>query len=401
MPRLPRIHIEGSIYLVTSKAPDEQVIFKEKADYEMYLELLTKYKSEHKFKLFSYCLLPDRLQLLIETGSDATISEIMHDLNSLYTKHFNGRYSRKGPLFESRFRSVLTEKASHLLQMTRLIHNASGDPKGHPYSSFHLYVAGRDASGKDAKSRGMADEIREVTGFLDRKDDPEAYARYCLQGDVKELEEFEKKLKRASVLGSDEFVERARTRIQEKADLQKETTRRSASRINPLFLFFIGGMVIVAAGSAVYLYITKADLEKKYEMLLREKETEFDEKTRFENLSPIALANLHGTEWRVELVARKGTASSITDVLRFGEKDLISDHFSKEGFGPAVFEVTKSGRRTIWQAMQKNAQGDRLVWRGDWRGDAMKGSVRLEPAFGESQSFSFFSVKWSYAEVSQ
>jgi len=101
MPRLPRIQIEGAIYYVTSKGLAGQNVFKEEPDYEMYLNLIKKYKGQYKFRLFSYCLAPDQLHLLIETREDATLSEIMHDLNSMYTKYFNSRYGRSGPLFES------------------------------------------------------------------------------------------------------------------------------------------------------------------------------------------------------------------------------------------------------------------------------------------------------------
>ncbi len=123
MPRLPRIHLEKAIYYVTSKGTHNEIVFREEADYRMYLELLAKYKNQHKFKLYSYSLLPDRLHLLIETSEGASISEIMHDLNSLYTKYYNGRYVRRGHLFEARFKSVLVEKLNYLLPMTRHIHH--------------------------------------------------------------------------------------------------------------------------------------------------------------------------------------------------------------------------------------------------------------------------------------
>src|SRR3989338_9088256 len=179
MPRLPRIHLESAIYYVTSKGSENQAVFKDKADYMMYLDLLTKYKKQHAFKLYAYCLLPDRLELLIQTGESATISEIMHDLNSLYTKHYNGRYERKGHVFESRFRSVLVEKAKYLAAMTRHIHLAPArqePPIGvsnHPFCSFNAYVG----TGPGDRPRGlsptpdMAEEIREVVEFLKKVKD--------------------------------------------------------------------------------------------------------------------------------------------------------------------------------------------------------------------------------------
>src|SRR5690348_9657940 len=122
MPRLPRIQVDGAIYYVTSKGSENQLVFKDKADQKMYTELLAKYKTLHGFKLYAYSLMPERLSLLIEPGSDSTISEVMHSLNSFYTKYFNSRYDRRGPLFESRFKSVFVEKAAYLVPLTRYIH---------------------------------------------------------------------------------------------------------------------------------------------------------------------------------------------------------------------------------------------------------------------------------------
>jgi putative transposase len=241
MPRLPRIHLDGAIYYVTSRASQNEEIFKDKEDYKMYLELVNKYKSQHKFKLYSYCLLPDHLELLIETGDDASISEVMHDLNSLYTKYFNGRYQKRGHLFESRFRSVLVEKVNYLLALTRHIHLQAPSPD-HPYSSFHLYVQDRQAG---AGPRPAVLEMDEVLSFLQDKDNDRAYERYVLEGDKNEIQQLEKSLRRGAVLGSEAFQDQVKKKIEEHAQLQKESARRT----NPVTLYFIGGMVIVATAA--------------------------------------------------------------------------------------------------------------------------------------------------------
>ena len=86
MPRLPRIYIEGALYYVTCRAEPEQKLFQEKRDYDMYLEFLKKYRKDFGFKVFAYVLLPNHIHLLIEPSERATISEIMHVLNSSYSK---------------------------------------------------------------------------------------------------------------------------------------------------------------------------------------------------------------------------------------------------------------------------------------------------------------------------
>jgi putative transposase len=142
MPRLPRIFIKGAIYYVTCRGIHHQNIFKDKKDYEMFLELLQKYSQQYGIKLFSYVLLPDHLHLLLEVaGEREEISGFMHDLNNTYTKHFNGRYERKGHLFQGRFKAALVEKAPNLIKLTAYMHlnpkrlNLVADAQDYLYSS--------------------------------------------------------------------------------------------------------------------------------------------------------------------------------------------------------------------------------------------------------------------------
>lgn len=376
--------MDGAIYYVTSRASQNEVIFKDKDDYKMYLELVNKYKSQHKFKLYSYCLLPDRLELMIETGDDASISEVMHDITSLYTKYFNGRYQRHGHLFESRFHSVLVEKVHYLLSLTRHIHRAAPSPD-HPFSSFHIYTAQSVTS----------PEAQEVLSFLKSKEDPGAYERYVLQGNSNEIQQLEKSLRRGAVLGSEEFQEQVKKKIEEHAQQQKEASRKT----NPLTLYFIGGLVIVATAASVYLYISKQKLETQYEFLLNQKETEFAEKTKFENISPIALKDLDSTRWQIEAVslpAGKATGT-VGDVLHFSAGKFRSETYGRLGFGASDVSMKRQADGLIlWEVHQSNAKGDTLGWRGYWQGDVMKGVISHTPAGESARNFSFFSTGWAY-----
>ncbi len=397
MPRLPRIHLEGAIYYVTSRASQGRQIFKDKGDHQMYLELLTRYKSQHRFKLYAYSLLPDRLELVIETGDDATISEIMHDLNSLYTKYFNGRYDLRGSLFESRFRSVLVEKAAHLAELTRHVHRAAlGEGLGveHPYSSFLFYI-GRPASGISVPD--MAAEAAEVKAFLQHKDDPAFYEKYCLSGDPDQIEALEKSLRRGAVVGSEEFRAMVRERL-ERREAETKAAGETASKRPSLRVFaLLGGVVLAAAGSAVYLYVSRAVLETKYTALLERKEAEFAERTRFENVSPLAPLELDGTLWEIELLpAGGGPADIVRDRIRFAGGRIRSEHFEVMGFqGTNYSKSAQPGGMNTWETIQWSASGASLAWRGDWKGDAMKGVVSLHPEGQPPRDFSFFSVSWS------
>jgi REP element-mobilizing transposase RayT len=358
----------------------------------MYLDLVAKYKEQHKFKLYSYSLFSDRLYLLIETGDDATISDIMHDLNSLYTKYFNGKYDRRGHLFESRFKSTLVEKAQHLASMTRHIHRSEAVE-----SSYSFYM---DPS--LAGTVPMGDEIAEVEAFLKSKDDSMAYAKFCLTGG-EEAEALAKSLSRGSVLGSEEFKRLVRDRVAAK-DAAKEAAKEGAvvkPAVNHFAVFMIGALVLVASSSAVYLYVKQAETEKKYQALLAQKEAEFIQKTSFENRSPLALTELEGTEWDIEFV-RAGAAVQEklgTARLHFSGKRFGFSGAFAEGFAPTNYTVTVQPNGFVtWETIQSNAAGDTMSWRGDWKGDAMKGAISFTPAGEKARDFSFYSSGWRYSK---
>jgi REP element-mobilizing transposase RayT len=392
MPRLPRIKVEGAVYYVTSRAIQSEGIFKDKEDYKMYLDLVKKYKGQHKFKLFSYCLLPDRLELLIETGDDATISEIMHDLNSLYTKYFNGRYQKRGHLFESRFRSVLVEKAQYLAALTRHIHRAAPGFQEFPYSSFHIY------KGLPSDAPDVRTEMAEVIEFLRHKDETDSYEKYVLDGDPKEMADLGKRLGRGQVLGSETFQETVKKRVEEHVEELKE----AAKPIGPSrrTLIFIGGFVLVVSAASAYLYVSKAKVQTQYSQLLKEKEAEFAEKSKFENRSPLALTELDGTAWQVDLVQLPAEASKETqsDTLHFADGRVWSERAAARGFKAARYTMlVRPGSVTTWETQMTDGRGNTITWRGDWRGDVMKGVSRMALAGKEPQVFSFYSVGWNFS----
>jgi REP element-mobilizing transposase RayT len=382
---------------VTSKGAGAQEIFKDHADYAMYLNLLKSYRGEHPFKLYAYCLVPDRLHLVIETGDDPTISEIMHNVNSSYTKYFNGRYGRRGPLFESRFRSVFVEKANYLLPLTRYVHRVPAEKRNYPYSSLPAYLSGAGEASPLPVSQDRPDlavEAREVTGLL--AEPGAGYARYCLEGDAQEIEALEKRLRRGSFLGSESFEEAARSQLEAYAKTQREEVLAAGPRRPPAgILFLIGLGIAVTSASSFYLYVTKGALRKEYQALLRLKEAEFAEKTRFENVSPIALTDLDGTEWEIEMVPQSPRHSGIVkDRIRFRDGSFSSRHFGERGFSISKFTVLSDrDGGNAWKALQTDAEGRTVSWRGDWRGDVMKGAVNES---GEGAKYYFFSSGWEY-----
>ncbi len=69
-----------------------------------------------------YCFMPTHIHLILKQLEDRAISVYMNNILNSYTRYFNIRHKRKGPLWEGRFKKVLMVTDEQLLHLTRYIH---------------------------------------------------------------------------------------------------------------------------------------------------------------------------------------------------------------------------------------------------------------------------------------
>ena len=86
-----------------------------------YLNLL-EYSSSSQVKILAYCIMPDHYHLLLKAPEFNFISQFINNIQNSYTRYFNLKHKRKGPLWQSRFRRVRVESDSQLLHLSRYIH---------------------------------------------------------------------------------------------------------------------------------------------------------------------------------------------------------------------------------------------------------------------------------------
>jgi putative transposase len=145
MARKPRIHFPGALYHVIARGNRRERIFRDEKDYQLYLNLLREYKDRYGFYLYAYTLIPNHVHLLIEVGQ-YPLSRLMQNLQFRYTRNFNIKYKNYGHLFQGRYKAILCEKDSYLLELSAYIHlNAlrAGlveDPIKYRWSSYRSYV---------------------------------------------------------------------------------------------------------------------------------------------------------------------------------------------------------------------------------------------------------------------
>lgn len=120
MARPLRMEFEGALYHITSRGNRQEAIYETPNDRKSYLEILGGVCEKYNWLCHAYCLMGNHYHLLIETP-EANLSKGMRQLNGVYTQCFNKAHGRVGHVFQGRYRAILVEKETYLLELARYI----------------------------------------------------------------------------------------------------------------------------------------------------------------------------------------------------------------------------------------------------------------------------------------
>jgi REP element-mobilizing transposase RayT len=378
-------------------------LFNDAADYMEYLDLLKKYKNEHGFKLFAYVLLPKQLHLLIEPLQDSTISTIMHNLNSTYTKVFNSRYGKKGHVFQGRFKAVIIEKDGYLLGLTRHIHlcpqqlKAANDLKKYPYSSYQFYIAAPADFFANAPDDwpDLRKETAEALSYFTQEDKYKAYEDFMSSVSETDWETLQKKL-RKPFMGSSDFVKSIKDKI-DQLSTEAEQEEGSVSHPNRIFVAAGSFVIIVLSVVVVRLYDKNLGLQNQFEATMTEYSRRLAAMQQVsESIVEDDSKGLDGTSWDITLdvVKGEGPKGPHNDQLRFNNGYLVSQRLSRQGFPPFSYRVeNKADGTVVWETEPLQYSGMTASWYGVWSGNNMRGLLSERPVAGNNRDFSFISFK--------
>ncbi len=145
MARKPRLHVPGGIYHVLLRGNGGQDIFFDKGDRSRFLLLLQEGTERFSYRLHAFCFMTNHIHLVIQV-SDIPLSKIIQNVSFRYTKYINKKKKRIGHLFQGRYKAILIDEDSYLLELVRYIHNNPvrgglvNDPIDYPWSSHSAYL---------------------------------------------------------------------------------------------------------------------------------------------------------------------------------------------------------------------------------------------------------------------
>ena len=195
----------GEYYHIYNRGVDKRDIFSNQKDYERMLETIWFVNdrrtraglSDHKRKLrennlrpprsayadlggqeglveiICYCLNPNHYHFILKQLKEGGLSLFMGKLNNSYTKYYNIKQDRSGPLYTGKFRSIHIDSNEYLLYLSayingnNFIHGYNENIEDWPYSSYLDYIGKR--SGKLCQKKIVLDQ------FKDQKE----YANFC------------------------------------------------------------------------------------------------------------------------------------------------------------------------------------------------------------------------------
>ena len=120
MARPLRLEHAGAIWHVTARGNRKEDIFLDDGDRKALLANLAVTAETYRWRIHAWVLMTNHYHLLLETP-EPNLSRGMHRLNGPYSQGFNKRHGRVGHVLQGRYKAILVERESHLLELTRYV----------------------------------------------------------------------------------------------------------------------------------------------------------------------------------------------------------------------------------------------------------------------------------------
>ncbi len=194
--------LNQSFYHIFNRGVERRQVFSSETDYERLLQTLYYYQFEgpkprfstHKrfrvidfnknpkiVEIICYSLMPNHFHFLIRQLKDGGIQEFIRKSINSYTKYYNTKHKRVGPLFQGEFKATVIETDEQLLHLSRYIHlnpytsNLVKNPEDYNYSSYPYFISLKEDS--ISIKQPILDFFKKVEDYKSFVSDYQGYAK--------------------------------------------------------------------------------------------------------------------------------------------------------------------------------------------------------------------------------
>jgi len=121
MPRQPRLDAPGVLHHIMVRGIERTQLFRADADRADFVFRLADLAEQGALTVYAWALLSNHAHLLVRTGSRPLPRSMRSHLTG-YAGAFNRRHHRVGHLFQNRYKSIVVEEDTYLLELVRYLH---------------------------------------------------------------------------------------------------------------------------------------------------------------------------------------------------------------------------------------------------------------------------------------
>ena len=121
MPRIGRLHISGGCYHLIGRGLERRYIFDDDSDKLSFLSRLGENLARSQVQCLAWAIMSNHYHLLVRVGTKP-LSKLMAPVLGGYAGYYNRRHHRSGYVFQNRYKSILCDEDSYLLELIRYIH---------------------------------------------------------------------------------------------------------------------------------------------------------------------------------------------------------------------------------------------------------------------------------------
>ncbi|MDL1986368.1 MAG: transposase [Deltaproteobacteria bacterium] len=120
MHRLARLDAPGALHHLIIRGIERRKIFRDNKDRDNFIDRLSDLLPATQTACYAWDFIPNHAHFLFRSSGE--ISTLMRRLLTGYAIYFNRRHRRHGQLFQNRYKSILCQEDSYLLELVRYIH---------------------------------------------------------------------------------------------------------------------------------------------------------------------------------------------------------------------------------------------------------------------------------------
>lgn len=208
MTRPLRIEYEDAYYHVMNRGRGRSWIFTSEQYYVQYIQCMAEAHKRFGIEIHAYCLMGNHYHLLVKTPR-GNLGRAMRHIDGVYTQRHNRIKKTDGSLFRGRYKAIVIDASSYLLQVSRYIHRNPIELKKplvkkleeYPWSSYAAYL--QQEKVPDWLNRDS------VYGELGSQNKCSSYKAFVERGNDEETKRFYTHKSTPSIMGENSFKEYA------------------------------------------------------------------------------------------------------------------------------------------------------------------------------------------------